>query len=80
MTLVQIYCIGFVTQALWLTVTWLRKSKQAKDKFYERLDEIDGQDIISPRKMFPFVAVLTCLIWPYFLIDKFLLKRNGDAK
>lgn len=80
MTLIQIYCIGFVTQALYLTVTWFRKSKQAKDRFYAGLDDLKQDGMPAPKTMVPFVAVLTCLIWPYFLIDKFILKRNGDAK
>lgn len=77
MTLVEIYCIGAVTQALYMAVKWAGHGKAGREKFFKELDEkAEREGMPWARKITPYIVVLMILIWPYTLIDRFILKRE----
>lgn len=77
MTLIEIYCIGAVTQALYMAVKWISHGKDKRERLSAKLDrELGTNDARIVRMMIPFIVVLMILIWPYTMIDRFLLKRE----
>ena len=77
MTLVEIYCIGAVTQALYMAIKWAGHGKEKRARLKADLDKKVGPDDAKiVRTIAPFVIVLMILIWPYTLIGRFILKRE----
>lgn len=77
MTPIEIYCIGAVTQALYMAIKWVGHGKEKRAKFKADLAKKFGpEDAKIVRAIATFVIVLMILIWPYTLIDRFVLKRE----
>lgn len=77
MSLIEIYCIGAVTQALYMAAKWAGHGKDKRAKLSAKLyKDVGADDAKLVRKMIPFVMVLMILVWPYTLIDRLLLKRE----
>lgn len=77
MTPIEIYCIGAVTQALYMAVKWAGHGKEKRARLKADLyKKVGPENAKIARAIAPFVIALMILIWPYTLIDRFILKRE----
>lgn len=77
MTPIEIYCIGAATQALYMAIKWVGHGREKRAKLRADPDKKVGpEDAKIVCAIAPFVIVLMILIWPYTLIDRFILKRE----
>lgn len=62
-----------------MAAKWVGHGKDNRARLSAKLDkDVGADDAKIVRKMIPFVIVLMILIWPYTLIDRFLLKREKE--
>lgn len=78
---VEIYCVGAVTQAIYMAIKMIGAGKDKKaegKKFFAELDKEAVREGIpfKAKKAVPFIIILMILIWPYVWIDKLLFKKN----
>lgn len=81
MGLVEIYCVGALTQAIYMAIQMIGAGKDKKaesKKFFAELDKEAAREGIpfKAKKAVPFIIILMILIWPYVWIDKLLLKKK----
>lgn len=73
MTLIQIYCIGAVTELLYMLVKRCTWSKQKAKECREGLKDF-GFD--NPVPIVCFFVFISSAIWPYVWFERLFLKRN----
>ena len=76
MTLIQIYCAGVVTQALYYLIKRVFWSDVKIAKYNQGVDDLTKSEGLPVRKMVPFMLVLMCLLWPYMWFERLFLKRG----
>lgn len=77
MTLIQIYLLGIVVQAIYMAIKRLMWSQAKRQAFQKGWADICTKHGINlPIAVELLMIALMCLLWPYIWFENLLLKRK----
>lgn len=75
MNLIEIYCLGVVTQALYYLIKRLMWDDKKVSDYKKGISDLEKETGLPVVVMAPFLIGLMCLLWPYILFERLFLKR-----